>query len=81
METIFLIFGTSHHFGFKSYYVVWKLSDDEEAFATEFCLNRTMQYGNMTKKKKSRNLKTSLNRTMQYGNYNRCKFLYAKDKV
>ena len=33
---------------FKSYYVVWKLANKPIAVSKGFCLNRTMQYGNIT---------------------------------
>ena len=32
---------------FKSYYVVWKQQPDSFHVADSFCLNRTMQYGNI----------------------------------
>ena len=47
METIFPIFDTLHYFEFKSYYVVWKLSQRiSKLIAEKTGLNRTMQYGN-----------------------------------
>ena len=32
---------------FKSYYVVWKPRGNDEICGKIFCLNRTMQYGNL----------------------------------
>ena len=69
METIFPIFYTFGHFGFKSYYVVWKREKVSIEYKKKKSLNRTMQYGNQTLEKSKKQNKKSLNRTMQYGNF------------
>ena len=53
---------------FKSYYVVWKPTDNQYIQCDRNRLNRTMQYGNKNKQKHNGKHKRSLNRTMQYGN-------------
>ena len=54
---------------FKSYYVVWKLCFHFFSYSNTFCLNRTMQYGNLRTLFQQAAVQVSLNRTMQYGNY------------
>ena len=53
---------------FKSYYVVWKPNVGENQEPSEYCLNRTMQYGNSVPGNSVLRRASCLNRTMQYGN-------------
>ena len=53
---------------FKSYYVVWKLSDENIKKSEVASLNRTMQYGNEYRTLHYIFPIFGLNRTMQYGN-------------
>ena len=64
-------------FGFKSYYVVWKLFQPHLGAPLQHSLNRTMQYGNYRQAKSSQGYYPGLNRTMQYGN---AKFSRRKKK-
>ena len=48
METENLALPRVYPHGFKSYYVVWKLSDEEKMKLLYEGLNRTMQYGNFS---------------------------------
>ena len=53
---------------FKSYYVVWKHTSGWKFCVGGVRLNRTMQYGNLRRRKEVRRPQPGLNRTMQYGN-------------
>ena len=58
----------AHHLSFKSYYVVWKQLWKNTRYFARYCLNRTMQYGNLVWNGIIFCLAICLNRTMQYGN-------------
>ena len=69
METVsvlYLLIPT--HTSFKSYYVVWKLFRRYCRIGWLKSLNRTMQYGNVTRIRIVNFGILCLNRTMQYGN-------------
>ena len=66
---------------FKSYYVVWKLYLWVDSLVYFFGLNRTMQYGNSKKIKRSGGVKSGLNRTMQYGNLSAVGYIDYVEKV
>ena len=76
METIVVLFVLFIVLLFKSYYVVWKLTDDEKKEIEKFGLNRTMQYGNLERVRTFELFQDSLNRTMQYGNWRENKSQY-----